>query len=114
MKGSNQIMKSKLTGKQAQKKTIEESVNEFIALNAEAEFESEKNNKIIKSGKKKIVSNQIYSEHFDPSDCRYCMNYDMENDSCRENMPNIDPWYTKDNDLPDDCEKWDYIYETKE
>ncbi len=104
-------MKSRITGKPAQRKTIEEALREFAMNEATVELENMQTKEIIKSGKKKKVSREIYSDHFDPSQCRFCMNYDFDTDSCKKDMPNIDPWYTKDNDLPDECEEWNYVYE---
>lgn len=107
-------MKSRITSKPAKKKTVEESLKEFEMLDAKIELENLQNKEIIKGGKKKKVSKKIYSEHFDPSECRFCMNFVFEYESCKKNMPNIDPWYTKDNNLPDECEEWDYIYELED
>ncbi len=70
--------------------------------------------KIIESRNKKKVDLIIYQDNFDPADCTHCMNFDYKNEICKKNMPNINPWYTKDNDLLDECDEWDYIYETDE
>lgn len=91
-------------------KNIEE---EFIELDRKENIENKELEKIIESGKKKEVDNMTYFEHFDPSDCRYCMNFIFKSDTCKKNMPNIDPWYTKDNDLLDECEEWEYVYTSK-
>lgn len=104
-------MKSRITGKPASKKTMEESIKEFEIIDAKEELENLQNEEIIKSGQKKKVNSQTYFEHFDPGNCRFCMNYIFVTDRCKLNMPNIDPWYTKDHDLMDECEEWDYIYE---
>ncbi len=104
-------MKARITGKPATKKTIEEMHNELIMNDMKRDLENLELEKINKSGKKKVVDNETYFENLDASDCRYCMNYNFDTDSCKKNMPNIDPWYTKDNGLFDECEEWDYIYE---
>ncbi len=104
-------MKSRITGKPAQKKTIEEDLKEMEMYDRILELENIQLREIIKSGKKKKVNIDIYSDHFDPSQCRFCMNYNFDTDTCKMNMPNIDPWYTKDNNLLDMCEAWDYVYE---
>lgn len=78
------------------------------------EMDVQEADKIRKNNTKKIVNDEKYSEHFDPSDCAYCMNYCSETDTCKKNMPNINPWYTKDNDLPDHCDEWEYVYTTKD
>lgn len=104
-------MKSRITGKPAKKQTIEESLKEMIILEEQNELENKVLAKIVESGEKKKVSVEIYSEHFDPSECRYCMNFNFKTNTCKKNMPNIDPWYTKDNGLIDECIEWDYIYE---
>lgn len=107
-------MKSRITGKTAKRKTIEERLKEFNMLEEKTELENIQNEEIIRKGEKKKVSRKIYQEHFDPGECRYCMNYIFETDSCKKNMPFIDPWYIKDNNLIEVCQKWDYIYENDE
>lgn len=95
-------------------KNVNDLIKEFEESDNDRENECKEANEIRKTGKKLIVSIDKYSENFDPSDCIFCMNYISETDSCKEKMPNIDPWYTKDNDLEDECEKFDYIYETED
>lgn len=78
------------------------------------EKECKEAEEIRKKGIKIKVNDEKYFENLDLSDCVFCMNFDDETETCKEKMPNIDPWYTKDNGLPDECEKFDYIYETDE
>lgn len=97
---------------------VDEALQEYIELDErlqkEEEIEFEEARKIAESGIKKIVPNLVYGDHFDPSNCVYCMNYNFEADTCKKNMPNINPWYTKDNNLPSECPEWDYIYKTED
>lgn len=104
-------MKSRITGKPAKKKTVQEFIEELEMNEATAELENIQIREIVKSGKKKKVNSDTYYDHLDPSQCRFCMNYVFETDTCKQNMPKIDPWYTKDNNLDDMCEAWDYVYE---
>lgn len=85
----------------------------FEELDRLEELEFEETEKIRKKGIKQIVSIEKYQEYFNPSNCSHCMNYCSKNGSCKKNMPNIDPFYTKDNDcITDNCDEWDYVYTT--
>lgn len=104
-------MKSRITGKPADKKTIDELIKEMNINDAKVELENIENQKIIESGQKKKVNSEVFYDNFDTSDCRFCMNFDYRTEECKKHMPNINPWYTKDMGIPDECEEWDYIYE---
>lgn len=82
-------------------------------LDEKEEKEWEEIEKIIKSGKKKKINHNEYIKNYAASigECGYCMNYDCENDTCKKNMPFINPWYGKENDTFEECQEWEYIYE---
>ncbi len=103
-------MKSRITGKPAEKKTIEEFVKELRALDEQEEFENKILEKIIESGKKEKVNSDEFYKHTHETECRYCMNYSFKEDCCKKNMPFINPWYAKDNGIFDECQEWDYVY----
>ncbi len=116
-------MKSRITGKQIENKENGDVVvtvkkmklkSIFADENYIREISDEEKEiiEIIKSGKKKTVPLEIFIKYNDGNSCSHCMNFNYEDETCKKNMPNIDPWYTKDNNLLDECEEWDYIYKT--
>ncbi len=72
----------------------------------EEDYEIEK---IVESGERKIVSSDFYSDYFDPSYCRYCMNYNWKDDTCKVNSTYN--YMAKDRG---NCEEWIYIFKTKD
>ena len=80
------------------------NIDEELRKLEEKENEEDKEiEKIIKSGKKKIVDDITYAENFCPGSCRYCMNLIFETDECKYNLP-----------INEECQEWEYIYETEE
>lgn len=76
-------------------------------LELDEEDEDEEIRKIIESGKRKTVTNEFYFENFDPSLCRYCMNLNMNDDTCKVNSPY--DYMAKDRG---ECEYWEYIFKS--
>ncbi len=87
----------------------------FMEEQRKAEIEEEKEdimlNNIRKSGKKKKVSSDEFYEHNEIW-CRYCMNYNDDDDSCKAGVSD-EEWDEIDRS-GEDCEKFDYIYELDE
>lgn len=91
---------------------IESIIKEYYKNNTEDSSEEEE--KIIREIRRKEiklkVSTEKYYEITDGVNCYYCMNYDEENDKCNKNNPRVNPFYTKDNNLDDSCDDFDYVY----
>lgn len=81
----------------------------FEKLQNEEEREDIEIAKIRKSGKKVKISREEFFDKFDPSFCRYCMNYNDEEDSCNAGV-SFEYWEEMDREGME-CEKYDYIYE---
>lgn len=86
---------------------MEEWENKWLELDEDEEDEEIR--KIVDSGKRKIVSNEFYAEFFDPTYCRYCMNYNWANDSCKVNSS-----YNYMAKERGECEEWKYIFRSED
>lgn len=106
-------MKARITNQPAISKTREELDNLYSAIEEMEEMELAEAKSIRKTGCKKVVSPEKYSNHLDTENCAFCMNYVDENDTCKKSMPFIDPFYIKNNNILDSCQEWDYIYTTE-
>ena len=77
------------------------------------EIEIEEAEEARKLGHKKIVNDEKFAMHFNPSDCMHCMNYILETDACKVRREN-NRFYAKENLITDNCEEWEYVYTTKD
>lgn len=87
---------------------------EIEKLQKEWEKEEKENielEKARKKGKKIEVTEEEYDKNFDPTFCRYCMNYDDETDDCKAGIT-MEEWEKMDKE-GEECDKYDYIYKIK-
>lgn len=89
-----------------------DSIKEMEELWENEEEEDNELKKIRKSGMKTKVTLERYNDTFDPTFCRYCMNYDDDTDGCKAGISQKE-WEKMDRNGKE-CEKYDYIFECDE